>query len=197
MQNDISVVLTGNCPPEVLKKVLWGYNTQTYRNFELVIVGDAKVPDEVKAELFFPVITVGNHNNGTVIDQAMPACGTGYLLVADGHAIPRHDFVEQHIKYREEGYYLTGALTDIATTQFDNITREDIYSGKCFSRPGNGNKSGLIGSIMNRIVPPDAEWNNINASGWKDDLCGNGPRSKELKPRQIKYSTVGLRPKNR
>ncbi len=195
MQNDISVVIAGNAPAEVLKKVLWGYNTQTYRNFEMLIVGDAKVPDELKAELFFPVINVSNHNNGTVIDLAMPACGTGYMVVADAHAIPRHDFVEQHVKYREEGYYLTGSVTDIPLKQFEGITREDIYSGKCFSRPGNGNKSGLIGSIMNRLVPPDADWNSYNASGWKEDLCGNGPRSKDVKPRQIKYSTVCLRAK--
>ncbi len=197
MQNDISVVLTGNCPPEVLKKVLWGYNTQSYRNFELILVGDIKVPDEVKAELFFPVITVSNHNNGTVLDRVMPACGTGYITLADATAIPRHDFVEQHIKYREEGYYLTGSAIDIPAKQFDGISRDDIYSGKCFSRPGNANKAGLIGSIMNRLVPPDSDWNNVNASGWKEDLCGSGPRSKELKPRQIKYSTVCLRAKNK
>lgn len=196
MQNDISVVLTGNYTPEVLKKVLWGYNTQTYRNFELVIADAAKVPDEIKAELFFPVITVSNHNNGTIIDQAVPACSTGYILLADGNAIPRHDFLEQHIKYREEGYYLTGAVTEITVPQFEGISLEEIYSGKCFSRPGNGNKSGLIGSIMNRLVPPD-EWNSVNASGWKEDLCGNGPRNKDLKPRQIKYSTVALKAKNR
>lgn len=195
MQNDISVVIAGGAPAEVLKKVLWGYNTQTYRNFELVIVGDANVPDEVKAELFYPVITVSNPNNGTVIDLAMPACSTGYIVAADAYAIPRHDFVEQHVKYREEGYYLTGGVTDIPAAQFNSISREAIYSGECFKRPGNGNKSGLTGSIMNRLVPPDADWNSHNASGWKNDLCGNGPRNSSLKPRQIKYSTVCLRAK--
>lgn len=197
MQNNISVVVSGNCPAEALKKVLWGYNAQTYRNFELIIVGGGKIADEVEAELFYPIIYVSNLNNGTLIDQAIPACGTGYIVLADSRAIPRADFVEQHIKYREEGRYLTGSVTEIPAGQFDSITREEIYSGKCFSRPGNGNKSGLIGSIMNRLVPPDADWNDGNASGWKVDLCGSGPRSADLKPKQIKYSTVALRAKNK
>lgn len=197
MQNNISVVLSGCGPSEEVKKVLWGYNTQTYRNFEIIIVGNINVPGDIIGDLFYPVVSVSNHANGTIIDTALPHCTTGYLLLADGSAIPRHDYVEQHIKYREEGYYLTGSIIDIPAAEFDAISREDIYSGKCFSRPGSIGRSGLLGSILNRLVPPDAEWNSVNASGWKENLCGHGPDSKELKPKQIRYSTMCLRAKRK
>ncbi|OYQ34673.1 hypothetical protein CHU92_11610 [Flavobacterium cyanobacteriorum] len=197
MQNNISVVLSGYSHAEALKKVLWGYNTQTYRNFEMVIIGNAEVPQELQEELFFSVRAVDNQSNGTVIDTALPYCTTNYLLLADAGAIPRNDFVEQHIKYREEGFYLTGGVTMIPQALFDGISREDIYSGKCFIRPGSGSRSGLFGSILNRLVPPDSQWNSQNASGWKEDLCGHGPLSSRLRPRQIKYSTMCLRANSR
>ena len=40
MQKNISVVISTYNSPEWLKKVIWGYNTQTYRNFEMVTADD-------------------------------------------------------------------------------------------------------------------------------------------------------------
>ena len=191
MQNDISVVITAGSTAEGLKKVLWGYNTQTYRNFEMVIAGNTEGLDEVREELFFPVIIAGASGNGTVLENALKSCTTAYVVLADGNAIPRQDFVEQHIKYREEGYYLTGNAVEVPQQDFNSFTREAIYSGSCFKRQGISNRSGLLGSIMNRLVPPDSDWNGQNTSAWKQDLGSNGP-VKGIKPRQIKYSTVCL-----
>jgi len=40
MQKNISVIISTYNSVEWLKKVIWGYNTQTYRNFEMVIADD-------------------------------------------------------------------------------------------------------------------------------------------------------------
>ena len=118
MQKNISVIISTYNSPEWLKKVIWGYNTQTYRNFEMVIADDGSrqetidMIDELRAEVFYPIIHVWHEDNGfqksQILNKAILACTTDYIMMSDGDCIPRPDFVEQHIKFREEGYFLSG-----------------------------------------------------------------------------------------
>ena len=65
MQKNISVVISTYNSLEWLKKVIWGYNTQTYRNFEMVIADDGSRQDtfdlieEMKKEVFFLLFMFG------------------------------------------------------------------------------------------------------------------------------------------
>lgn len=205
MQNNISVIISGEAHPAVLKKVLWGYNTQTYRNFELIIAGGnaTAIVDEVKAELFYSVAIINGTDVNDQMADALAACTTGYVVTSSAKAVPRQDFVEQHIKYREEGYYLCGGLIKGHTG--NEINREGIYSGRAF-RGRDGITKGLTGSILNRLVPVDREWNTGNASAWLTDFApafrmaaGEGRWDKNIarylqkdgiKPRQIAFSSV-------
>ncbi len=57
MNKDISVIISTYNSPEWLTKVLYGYNTQTYRNFEVIIADDGsdertrKCLEEVQKEV--------------------------------------------------------------------------------------------------------------------------------------------------
>ena len=65
MQKNISVIISTYNSVEWLKKVIWGYNTQTYRNFEMVIADDGSrqdtfdLIDELKKEVFYPIYMSG------------------------------------------------------------------------------------------------------------------------------------------
>lgn len=204
MQNNISVIISGEAHPAVLQKVLWGYNTQTYRNFELIIAGNnTGIPDEMRAELFYPVIFIKGADANDLMADALAASTTGYIVTASAKAVPRQDFIEQHIKYREEGYYLCGGLIKGRTGR--DITKENIYTGKVF-KGRDGITKGLTGSILNRFVPVDREWNTGNASAWLMDFAsafrmaaGEGRWDKNIarylqkdgiKPRQMAFSSV-------
>lgn len=205
MQNNISVIISGEAHPAVFKKVLWGYNTQTYRNFELIIAGNnvEEIVDEVKNELFYPVTIINGTDVNDLMADALAACTTGYVVTASVKAVPRQDFVEQHIKYREEGFYLCGGLIKGRTG--NDITKDSIYTGKAF-KGRDGITKGLFGSILNRIVPVDREWNTGNASAWLSDMApafrmaaGEGRWDKniarylqksEIKARQTAFSCV-------
>lgn len=190
MQKNISVIISTYNSVEWLKKVIWGYNTQTYRNFEMVIADDGSRQDtfdlieELKKEVFYPIIHVWHEDNGfqksQILNKAIIACTTDYIMMSDGDCIPRPDFVEQHIKFREEGYFLSGGYHKLPLELSQNITKEDIYSGKCFDvswLKKNGMKSsfknnkvsstGLKSSILNFLTPTTPSWNGHNASGWK------------------------------
>ena len=224
MQKNISVIISTYNSVEWLKKVIWGYNTQTYRNFEMVIADDGSrqetfdLIEELKKEVFYPIIHVWHEDNGfqksQILNKAILACTTDYIMMSDGDCIPRTDFVEQHIKFREEGYFLSGGYHKLPLELSQNITKEDIYSGKCFDvswLKKNGMKAsfknnkvsatGLKSSILNFLTPTTPSWNGHNASGWKKDILAingfdqrmqYGGQDRELGERLVNY---GIKPK--
>jgi hypothetical protein len=103
--------------------------------------------------------------------------------MTDGDCIPRKDFVEQHVKYRVEGSFLSGGYFKLPMDISEGITREDIYTERCFdvswlkkrglksSFKNNKLTSGSIkAAILNKFTPSNASWNGHNASGWKTDI---------------------------
>ncbi|GIZ08729.1 glycosyltransferase family 2 protein [Flavobacterium sp. UMI-01] len=224
MQKNISVVISTYNSPEWLKKVIWGYNTQTYRNFEMVIADDGSRQETIdlieamKKEVFYPIIHVWHEDNGfqksQILNKAILACTTDYIMMSDGDCIPRPDFVEQHIKYREEGYFLSGGYHKLPMELSQKITKEDIYADLCFDvawLKKNGMKAsfknnkidakGLKSSLLNWITPTTPSWNGHNASGWKKDILAvngfdermqYGGQDRELGERLVNY---GIKPK--
>ena len=95
--------------------------------------------------------------------------------MSDGDCIPRKDFVEQHVKYREEGYFLSGGYFMLPMNISEKITKEDIYEERCFDLhwlKENGlstsfknqklTAGGVTASILNLITPTNASWNGHN-----------------------------------
>jgi glycosyltransferase involved in cell wall biosynthesis len=193
MQKDISVIISTYNSPEWLKKVLYGYNTQTYRNFEVIIADDGSdnrtkiLIAQIQKEVFFPLKHVWHEDNGfqktVILNKAILETSTDYILMTDGDCIPREDFVEQHIKYREEGYFLSGGYYKLPMDISNDISKEDIFTGKCFDlnwlkKHGikgsfKNNKlitNGIKSWFLNLTTPTSASWNGHNASGWKTDF---------------------------
>lgn len=193
MKKEISVIISTYNSPEWLEKVLYGYNTQTYRNFEVIIADDGsdyrteKMLNIIKGELFFPIIHVWHEDKGfqktVILNEAIQATNTDYILMSDGDCIPREDFVEQHIKYREEGFFLSGGYYKLPMYLSKKIDKNDIYSGACFEigwLKKNGIKvsfksnkikaKGMLSWFLNFVTPTTPSWNGHNASGWKQDF---------------------------
>lgn len=230
MQKNISVVISTYNSPEWLKKVIWGYNTQTYRNFEMVIADDGSrqetidLIEEMKKEVFYPIIHVWHEDNGfqksQILNKAILACTTDYIMMSDGDCIPRPDFVEQHIKFREEGYFLSGGYHKLPMELSQKITKEDIYADLCFDvswLKKNGMKilikNRIIGlsssflSVLNKIITTKSIVDTHNISAWKKDILSLQGISYEdvfkgfrvelkmnaIKSKQIHFSAITLR----
>lgn len=190
---DTSIIISTYNSPLWLEKVLYGYNNQTYRSFEIVIADDGST-DETKnlierlqKEVFYPIVHVWHEDNGfqksQILNKATVKCSTPYIIMSDGDCIPRKDFVEQHVKYREKGYFLSGGYFMLPMNISEKITKEDIYQERCFDLKwlkNNGLKksfknnkltSGLGKAfLLNTLTPTTATWNGHNASGWKEDI---------------------------
>jgi glycosyltransferase involved in cell wall biosynthesis len=193
MKKDISVIISTYNSPEWLTKVLYGYNTQSYRNFEVIIADDGsdertkKCIEEIQKEVFFPILHVWHEDNGfqktVILNKAIQKVSTDYILMTDGDCIPREDFVEQHVKFREEGYFISGGYYKLPMDLSNRIDKDSIYSGLCFEmewlkefgvkvsfKNNKISSTGLKSWFLNFVTPTTPSWNGHNSSGWKKDF---------------------------
>ncbi|MDC6352539.1 glycosyltransferase family 2 protein [Zeaxanthinibacter sp. PT1] len=189
----ISVIISTYNAEEWLEKVLWGFNCQTFRNFEVVIADDGSGPktrellERMKKEVFYPIIHVWQEDDGfqksRILNKSVLACNTDYIIMTDGDCIPREDFVEVHYINKEKGYFISGGYYMLPMNISKLISKEDIEQQKCFHLPWLKEKGipktfknsklssrGIISKVLNTITPTNASWNGHNASGWKKDI---------------------------
>lgn len=221
---NISVIISTYNSEAWLEKVLWSYEAQTYRDFEIVIADDgSKQPtfdliDTIKQEVSYPIVHVWHEDNGfqksMILNKAIKACNADYILMSDGDCMARNDFIDIHMKRREEGYFLSGGYFMLPMDISQAITKEDILSQNCFDvnwLKTKGLKSsfkntkltagGFTEKLLNAITPTNASWNGHNASGWKKDIVAvngfdermqYGGQDRELGERLFNY---GIRSK--
>lgn len=188
-----SVIMSTYNSEEWLEKVIWGFSVQTEQDFEIIIADDGSRPktkqliDDLRTKISMPLVHVWQEDEGfqksRILNKAIVASSTDYLIFTDGDCIPRQDFVETHLNYREKNYFLSGGYFMLPMDISKAITKDDIASQRCFDIKWllqNGLKrtfkntklrvSGSVAKFLNSITPTNASWNGHNASGWKEDL---------------------------
>lgn len=112
----LSVIITTYNSEEWLRKVLLGYMVQTVTDFEIVIADDGStsktkdVVNQFSDKFKFPIIHVWQEDNGfqksRILNKAILKSNSDYLLFTDGDCIPRKDFVEKHLKYKQKDIFI-------------------------------------------------------------------------------------------
>lgn len=189
----ISVIVSTYNAEEWLKKVLWGFNCQIFKDFEVVIADDGSGPktkellDELSEKVFYNIVHVWQEDDGfqksRILNKAVEACNAEYIIMTDGDCIPREDFVEVHYINKEAGYFISGGYYMLPMNISKMITLEDIEKQNCFNihwlmdkgipKTFKNNKltaSGFISKLLNTFTPTNASWNGHNSSGWKKDI---------------------------
>lgn len=200
---EISVVLSTYNQPEWLEKVLWGYEAQSERRFEVVIADDGsdertrRLLDRMAPCLTFPLKHVWQADAGfrkcRIVNRGILAARADYLLVTDGDCIPRRDFLATHLRMRRPGYFLSGGAVRLPMELSRRIDKEDILTGCCFDRRWlvehglkhsfRNNKltvSARWAAFLNAATPAGATWNGNNASGWKADILRVGGHDERM-----------------
>jgi glycosyltransferase involved in cell wall biosynthesis len=194
----ISVIISTYNQPDWLKKVLWGYSNQTFKNFELIVADDGSDPttkdliESFKQSAGFPIIHVWHADEGfqktKILNKAILASTSDYLLFSDGDCIPRSDFLAVHMNQKQEGYFLSGGYFKLPMNISQQISKEDVEAGRCFNvdwLKAQGLKSSFKNNklttsafkqkLLNWITPTEATWNGHNSSGFKSDIvAANG-----------------------
>ena len=189
----VSIIISTYNAEEWLKKVLIGYSIQTEQDFEIVIADDgsthltAAVLSDYQQYFRNPIVHVWQEDNGfqktIIINKAIIKSNTDYLIFTDGDCIPRRDFIENHIKNREEGYFLSGGYFKLPMNISESITEKNIIDENCFDLSWLKNhslktsfknfkltKNKYLADFLNWITPTKKSWNGHNSSGFKKDI---------------------------
>lgn len=207
-----------------LEKVLWGLSVQTVADFEIVIADDGskkdtgELIDKLRNEIGIPIVHVWQEDDGfqksKILNKAIAASSSDYLIFTDGDCIPRQDFVEVHLSKRRAGCFLSGGYFMLSMPTSLAITKEDILSQRCFDVKwlrANGLKatyksmkltaSGWKERLLNTITTTKPTWNGHNSSGWKKDIVESngfdermqyGGQDRELGERLVNKGIKGL-----
>lgn len=219
-----SVIISTYNSPKWLQKVLWGYDTQTEKDFEIVIADDgstvetAEMLKKMQDETNLNINHVWHKDEGfqktKILNKAILATKTDYLIFTDGDCIPRQDFVKAHLDHRQDKSFLSGGHFPLSIEISNLISKDDIFKQRCFDidwLKDNGLKSSFknikltkkqaVSEFMNAITPTKSTWNGGNASAWKKDIVAingfdermqYGGEDREFGERLINY---GIKPK--
>jgi len=189
----VSVIITTYNAVEWLQKVLIGYSVQTECDFEIVIADDGSTSETKNLITQFtfkfknPIIHVWQEDQGfqktKILNKAILRSNADYLIFTDGDCIPRKDFIQMHLKHRENGYFLSGGYFKLPLSISKLISENDIVNSNCFQLIWLKNKgfqfnfksikltnNKFISQFMNWITPTKRSWNGHNSSCWKKDI---------------------------
>ncbi|WP_242094677.1 glycosyltransferase family 2 protein [Aestuariivivens sediminicola] len=188
-----SVIISTYNQPQWLEKVLWGYQVQTFKDFEIVIADDGSnaetkvLIDSFKKNSPLEIKHVWQPDQGfqktKILNKAIVASAYDYLIFTDGDCIPRNDFVSEHIRLRRRNYFLSGGYFKLPKPLSEAITRQDIEHQDCFKlrwlqthgleKNFKANKLTAFGFkawFLNTFTPTKATFDGMNVSGWKKDI---------------------------
>ena len=189
----ISVIVSTYNAEAWLQKVLLGYAQQTHQDFEVIVADDGSGPatraliERVAGDFPVPLRHVWHEDQGyrrqEILNQAIPLAAHPYVLFTDGDCIPRSDFVAIHARHARKGRFLSGGYCKLGMTLSENISADDISSGRSFDPAwlqqqepmslSNRLKLGAgstRGRWLDAITTARPTFNNCNSSAWKADL---------------------------
>lgn len=185
----VGVIVSTYNNPEWLEKVFWGLLNQTHPANEILIADDGS--DErthaliMRYQSILPLRHIWHEDKGfrktAILNKAVLASRSEYLIFMDQDLVPRHDFISQHYKNARHKHFISGGAIMIPEGLSHALTEEDIRSGKAFNiswlrkhdMPWNWKMSKLwhnplLCRLMNFLTPAKASWNGGNASTWRE-----------------------------
>jgi glycosyltransferase involved in cell wall biosynthesis len=124
---------------DYLKLVFAGIERQTCRNFEIILADDGSnisVVREVESlskQIEFPVIHVWQEDKGfrknRILNSAIRAASSDYLIFIDGDCIPHRKFVQEHYENRSPEFCLTGRRVNLSQKLTDKLSYQFVKKG--------------------------------------------------------------------
>ncbi len=189
----MSIVVTTYQHPTWLEKVLWGFESQTFRDFELLVADDGSddetraVIDGMRTQVGYPLRHVWHAHEGfrkcTILNAAIAVAGSDYLFFTDGDCIPRPDVLAVHARHARKGRFLSGGYLKLPMSTSGRITKNDILAGRATdlrwlrAHGTRVDRQSLrlawgprLAAFLDRVTPTGATFNGHNSSVWREDL---------------------------
>lgn len=189
----LTVILSTYNAPDLLEKVLAGYERQTFQDFEVVIADDGSNPAAVERiealskQMSFPVRHCWHEDRGfrkcEILNRAIVASHEDYLVISDGDCVPWPGFLETHVRQARPGRFLSGGYFMMSRELSEALTVADIRADRAANlrwlrshglesswRARRLTAGRRWATCLDRLTPTRPSWNGHNASGWKADL---------------------------
>ncbi|MBU2928975.1 glycosyltransferase family 2 protein [Winogradskyella psychrotolerans] len=195
MQSNLqaTIIISTFNKPEWLKLVLFSFDIQTTKKFEIIVADDGSdektkaVIDQFSEHSDLKVIHVWQEDDGfqktKILNKAMLASNTDYLIFTDGDCIARKDFVQTHLDLRKLKYALSGGYFKLTDDVSKKINTQVISDQKCYEKDwliaegqpatfkmNKLTKSKIKSKFLNVITPTKATFDGMNVSCWKSDI---------------------------
>jgi len=195
MQSNLraSVIISTYNQPKWLALVLSSYSIQTESNFEIIIADDGsneqtkQVVDNFSSKTQIQVLHLWQEDNGfqktKILNKAIMASNSEYLIFTDGDCIARKDFVETHLNLQQKKSALSGGYLKLDQTVSNQISEDIINHQKCFDRDwlieqgqtksfklNKLTKSKQKAKLLNTLTPTKATFDGMNVSCYKIDI---------------------------
>jgi len=139
MPPSLSLIIAVYNKPEILSFVLVACARQSIKNFEVLVADDGSAPgvqqviDQYRRTAGIPLTHIFHDDQGwrknTILNSAIRASGSDYLVFIDGDCIPSRCFMEDHWREREEHTVLLGRRVETSKRWSASLTVEAIASG--------------------------------------------------------------------
>lgn len=133
---EASVIISFYNKSDYLKLVLAGFEIQSKNNFEIIIADDGseeKIVQEIETlsnQFPFRIKHIWQEDKGfrknRILNQAILASESDYLIFIDGDCIPHQKFVEGHLQYKSKKTALTGRRVNLSQKITDSLTPQKI-----------------------------------------------------------------------
>ena len=120
----VSVIITTYNSPNFLEQCLNSFLTQKDKNFEIIVADDGSTKDTEKLikqyENKLKISHVWHSDDGfraaKIRNEAVKISTGNYLVFIDGDCIAFDDFIENHKKIAENGYFARGNRAMLSQT---------------------------------------------------------------------------------
>jgi len=140
MGQSLSFVVAVYNAVRYLELVLAALRRQTMRDFELVIADDGsgsevgELVERTRRNVSFPIQHLWQEDLGfrknMVLNKAINAARTDYLVFIDGDCVPHRRFLEDHRGNRQPDSVLCGRRVNFSRQITDRLTSRSIESGE-------------------------------------------------------------------
>jgi glycosyltransferase involved in cell wall biosynthesis len=132
----ISVIVTTYQRSDAFDAVLRGLDAQTDRDFEIVVADDGSGPETAalvagwQERMGVPVMHVWQENKGfraaAIRNRAVGQSRGGLCIFLDGDCVPRPDFVAQHRRLAEPGWFVAGNRILLSPELTEKVLRDKL-----------------------------------------------------------------------
>ena len=134
-----SVIISFYNKIDVLKLVLSGFERQSEVNFEIVIADDGSAEPivqelkQIMADSPLSISHIWHKDQGwqknAILNRAIVAASSDYIIIFDGDCIPHRHFVKEHIRAKDLHLVLTGRRVLLSKRVSESLTPEKVRKG--------------------------------------------------------------------